>query len=96
MKIYDNGFNRHTEYKEVLFKFCYVYFILIIGIIALEQRYFVESTPNTKEDIQCVTSDVKYAEGCIGSIQIETLEYNEVYVRPRDPLTGNKIVYYGE
>ena len=96
MNIYDHNTKEHIEYKDILFKFSYVFFILIIGILALEQRYSTEQVDCTVNQFQGFRSDLKCTEGNLFSYQMADTVITYKPTKHRNPLTGSIDKFYGE
>ncbi len=97
MREYDFNTKEPIEYKDILFKFSYVFFLLLLIVIVLEQRKSLNEYKSTEDDSYSLRSDVIRFKSNINDSQnyIDTIiKYN--YTRPNDPLTGNRIKYYGE
>ena len=87
MSTYEHGKTEIT-YKDLLYRFTYVFFILIIGIVALEQRYYPEQVDCTVNEFQGFRSDLKCAEGSLFSYQMTDTVIIYKPTKHRNPLTG--------
>jgi len=96
MSTYEHNTKEHIEYKDVLFKFSYVFFILIIGIVALEQRYYPKQVDCTTNDFKSFRSDLKCTEGNLFSYQMADTVITYKPTKHRNPLTGTIDKFYGE
>ena len=96
MKEYDHNTKELITYKDILYRFLYVFFILIIGIIALVQRYYPEQVDCTTNDFKSFRSDLKCTEGNLFSYQMADTVITYKPTKHRNPLTGTIDKFYGE
>lgn len=97
MNEYDHNTKEHIEYKDILFKFSYVFFILIIGIVALEAFKYQNDMSVPQSTSKSLRGDITtFKSNVQDSKTVADTTYTIEKCVHVNPLTGTIDKFYGE